>query len=525
MGDLSLERKRRSTARLIASGSVLRATNLASQILVAFFLTPFVIHHLGDRMYGLWALIGTFIGYYGLLDLGLASAVSRYISRALGKGDREECGKVFSAALELYLALGAVVIALSAVLAFLSPFFAQTRQDAALFWKIILILGFSVALSFPVNVFGGLLSAELRMDSVALTEILTQVLRTSLIVAVLLGGGKVLALAWVAFLSNVPRVAAYVTIARRQCPWLRFHVQPLFGESTKIMFSYGVFALVAQLSDQLRFNADSLVITAFVGLAAVTHFRIAALMVSCFMNLMIGLVGTIQPWFSRMDAIGDYRAIKARFLFALKLSVGAANFVGFGFIFWGNPLIQRWMGPSYQDAYPCLVVLTLGYVAALTQGPSTILLYAISKHRFFAFMNLAEGIANLVLSIWLVKSLGIFGVALGTFIPMLVTKLIVQPLYVCRVSFVPYGEYMRELTRSLVLAGVALIVPGLISARFATANYYSLMAVALSSVVCYGPVIWFLLLTKEERVILAGAVLPSWVTRGNQPVLSAGSAR
>jgi O-antigen/teichoic acid export membrane protein len=275
----------------------------------------------------------------------------------------------------------------------------------------------------------------------------------------------------------------------------------------------------------LRFNADSFVITAFVGLAAVTHFRIAALMVSSFMNLMVGLIGTIQPWFSRMDAIGDYGAIKTKFLFAIKLSLCIASFVGFGFIVWGKPFIHRWMGSSYLDGYPCLVVLTFGYIAGLGQGPSTILLYAISKHKFFALMNLAEGIANLLLSLWLVKSLGIFGVAVGTAIPMVVSKLIVQPLYVCRVSFVPYGEYVREIASSVVVIVVALVVPGLISARFAAANYYSLIAVALSSLVCYVPVIYLLLLTNAERAIVRGIVLPRRAARGYHSVFSAGGAR
>src|SRR5215469_2806813 len=117
MVNVNLEPTRRSTAKLLASGSALRAVNLAAQIVVAFFLTPFVIHRLGDRMYGLWALVGTFIGYYGLLDLGLGNAVSRYTARALGKGDLEECGRVFSAALQLYVALGFLVVAVSMVLA------------------------------------------------------------------------------------------------------------------------------------------------------------------------------------------------------------------------------------------------------------------------------------------------------------------------------------------------------------------------------------------------------------------------
>src|SRR5215475_1017580 len=137
MVNLNSELRRRSTARLLASGSALRVANLATQIVVAFFLTPFVIHCLGDRMYGFWSLVGTFIGYYGLLDLGLGGAVSVYLSRALGKGDQEECRSVFSAAMQLYVVLGVVVLAVSVVLAFLAPLFTRNPQDAALFWKII----------------------------------------------------------------------------------------------------------------------------------------------------------------------------------------------------------------------------------------------------------------------------------------------------------------------------------------------------------------------------------------------------
>src|SRR5215475_204227 len=250
MVDLNSELKRRSTARLLASGSALRVANLAAQIVVAFFLTPFLIHCLGDRMYGFWTFVWTFIGYYGLLELGLGSAVNCYIARALGKADREECQRLFSTALELYVALGAVVLSVSLVVAFLSPLFTGSPQDAALFRKVILILGSSVALSFPVSVYGGLLGAELRADFLSLTEILIQLLRTGLVVAVLIGGGKVLALAWVTFFCNLPRMVAYVALARKQCPWLRFSMQPWLGKSTNTLFSYGVFASISQLSDQ-----------------------------------------------------------------------------------------------------------------------------------------------------------------------------------------------------------------------------------------------------------------------------------
>lgn len=514
-----------STTKLIASGSTLRVINFAAGVIVAFFLTPFIIHSLGDRMYGFWTLAAAFVGYYGLMDLGLGAAVSRYMAGAAGKKDQEEYSIVYSTALQLYSVLGVLVLVISVAIAFLTPLFTHNAQDGALFRDVILILGGSFALSFPVRAYGGLLSAELRFDAVAVVNILTLLLRTLLVVVVLLAGYKLLALAWVTFFCSLPSAAAYVLLARKQCPEVRFQPQPWFGRWTKRLFSYGFFALVAQLSDQLRVNADAFVITAFVGLAAVTHFRIAGLMVVYFAVLMNALVGAIQPWFSRMDGAGDQKGIERTFLFSTKLAIAVAGFVGFGFVAWGKPFIQRWVGPSYLDAYPCLVVLALAYVVALGQCPSRFFLFSISKHRVFALINVVDGVANLALSLWLVRTMGIFGVALGTFIPEVLVKLIAQPLYVCHVSPVPYGRYMRELGRSALIVGAALVVPSIISLRLAAPNYPSLVLVALASFVCYAIVVGLFQFTQQEREALWRTVFSIRRAAGYRAVLSGGDAR
>lgn len=515
----------RSTATLVVSGSVLRVIRIAVGVVVAFFLTPFVIHTLGDQMYGFWTLVGTFVGYYTLMDLGLSVAVSRHIAGALGKGDREEYSKVFSTSLQLYLFLGLVVLAITGIIAFLVPFIVQNSPDSALFREVILIMGSSVALSFPAKVFQGLLYAELRLDAVAVIDISILLLRTALIVCVLLSGYRILALAWVTLFCVLPNMAAFVVLTRKQCPWLRFSPQPWLGQWTKRLFSYGAFVLIGNVSNQLRFGVDAFVITAFVSLAAVTHFRIAGLMASYFMTLMIGLMSTIQPWFSRKDGAGDYEAIRKAFFFSTKISICAACFVGFGFIMWGKPFIQRWMGSSYLDAYPCLVVLALGYTLALAQYPSISLMFGMAKHKGLALINTIEGIANLALSLWLVRSMGIFGVALGTFIPMVLVKLVVQPLYFCHVTPIRYSQYMRELGRSGLVVGGALVIPCIISARFVRADYLSLAAVTAVSLACYAFVVGILGFNKQERDTLWHTLFPSRRVPGFATVVSEGDAR
>jgi O-antigen/teichoic acid export membrane protein len=59
-----------------------------------FFVAPFIVHSLGDSGYGAWVLLGSLVGYLGLLDLGVRGAVMRFVSRLHAAGDHEGAGRV-----------------------------------------------------------------------------------------------------------------------------------------------------------------------------------------------------------------------------------------------------------------------------------------------------------------------------------------------------------------------------------------------------------------------------------------------
>ena len=71
---------------------------------------PFIVHHLGDRVYGFWSLATAFVGYYNLLDLGLSSAISQYMCIAIGQKNHNECRVVFNTALRLQLLIGGAAL-------------------------------------------------------------------------------------------------------------------------------------------------------------------------------------------------------------------------------------------------------------------------------------------------------------------------------------------------------------------------------------------------------------------------------
>lgn len=436
-------------ARQLTSGSALRVMSFSATAIVSLAITPLVVHSLGDRLYGFWALVSTFIGYYGLLDLGMSTAVSQHIALDLGRGDHQRCNAVINDSLRILLGIGALALLASVALSVLAPAICATPADALLFRKVILILGMSVAVSFPARAFTGALTANLQYSLISVLDMLSLLLRTVFIILALRAGYRLVALAWITLLSNLPSIALQIYFTRRALPWLQLRPSHKLSSVSKSLFSYSTFAFVTQVSDRLRYQADPVVITLFIGLVALSHYRIASLLAEQFILLVVAVVGVFQPLFTKLHGQGDEPGLGRAFLFATKVSVCVSTLVCFGMIAWGKPFIYRWMGPSYVDAYPPLVVLASATTFALWQTPSVDMFYSIAMHRYYAYINVAEGVLNLAFSLILVRRLGVLGVALGTFCAMGIMRLIIQPVVLCRVAKFPYPAYLRTFLSSV----------------------------------------------------------------------------
>jgi O-antigen/teichoic acid export membrane protein len=483
----------------LLSGAVLRSINFIFSAVSSFLLMPFIVHHLGDRLYGFWSLAATFIGYYGLLDFGLSSAVSQYICIAIGKKNHQECQSVFNAALRIQGLLGCVALLVTAAIAAAAPWLCRSPADASLFWKVIAILGVNVAIGFPFKAYGGLLDAELRFEIQSVLSLLGIALRTGLTVLAVVMGGGVLALAWANLVASLPVIVLQVWFGRRVAPWARIDHSRLDPRRAKSFFSYSIYTFLSIIGDIFRFQLDSLVTAAIIGLAAVTHYRVASVFTKYYIDAIASIISLIQPVLSRLHGAEDRAGLIKVFFFATKVSLCSSMFIGVSLICWGKPLIARWMGLSYGDAYGPLVVLSLAVLLDVAQCPSISLLYATFNHRFYTYLNGAEGVINLVFSVILARSFGLLGVALGTLIGAFVVRVIAQPLWVCKAAGLQYREYMKFLGGMLIRCSLAMAGAIATSAWGLRPSYAWLVASAVCATVAYGLGAYFLVFNKGDR--------------------------
>src|SRR5579863_418008 len=83
---------------------------LAVNIAVGFFISPVILHHLGDEAFGLWVLIFSLTGYYGIFDFGIRSSLIRYVSKFQAVDDKEQLARLVNTSLFTYSCLGLVLV-------------------------------------------------------------------------------------------------------------------------------------------------------------------------------------------------------------------------------------------------------------------------------------------------------------------------------------------------------------------------------------------------------------------------------
>lgn len=483
----------------LIKGSFLRVSNLLVTIVVTFFMMPFVIRSLGDRWYGLWILVGTFVGYYGFFDLGLSSAIQRFVSRALGEGDNTGMSRVFNTCLVMFIIAGLLSLVISIVVAAISPAFIDDPTDIHIFRVVIMLIGLDMALSFPVRAFEGFLYANVRFDVVNIIEISKLLTRTAFIVVFLLRGHGIIALALITLSVDIVSYLCVALYVRRSFPGISVDITQFERGRIRQLFSYSIYSFLSNVANKLRFHVDSFVITGFLGLSFVTHYNIGARISMYYMLLITSATALMMPVFSRLEGMGDYEQIRDKFVFVSKLNAIFSVFIGGSILIYGKAFITRWMGSAYLDSFHVLLVLIIGLVFNTIQITSVTLLYSLSKHKLYSVIVMAEGAANLLLSLLLVRRYGIIGVAMGTTIPMLVTSLFIVPVYANRVISLDISRYIKAVLGGILLGAALHFGSWLLVRDLMLDSYRRILMLGIATSAVYLAVNMFVLLDRDER--------------------------
>jgi len=436
-----------TTVQLLMRSSFARTLVAILGMIIAFNLMPFMVHGLGDKWYGIWAIISGIVGYYYLMDFGLASAVTRYVTLYTAKNDYRSANVIINTSFVIYSALAAVLVIVTMLIAVCAGQFASRPEDVPVIRGVVVLMGLSLALEFPFKACSGIIGAHLRYDLLSYSHAVILLANAGATVFFLKKGYGILALAVVCFVGAQLSNIIYFLISRYLFKELAFGRQFVEKDKIRTLWNYSVWTFIVQTADQLRGRVGSVVIGFVFSAELVTHYYIGARFAEYLVHLILKATNIITPIFTKYHATSSYDELRDKIILLTKINAVLAMFGGGLIILLGKAFIWRWVGESYVDAYPVLVFLTIAGICEVVSTPVNNALYAIAKHQILGVTSTVEGLSCLLITIGLVYTMGITGAAIGTVVPMVLNRLIITPYLTCRaISLSPWRYYSSILT-------------------------------------------------------------------------------
>jgi O-antigen/teichoic acid export membrane protein len=479
---------------------------------VGFLLTPFVVHSLGETRYGVWTLVVGITGYYGLLDLGVGSGMTQYLTRYLAAKDIDKLNTSASTGFAALSGIGFLVFVGSLVIAFSASwlFRIQAASPGEVTW-VLVITGTSVAVQFVFFTYSAVFTAVQRFDLSNGIGISTRILSAVATVICLSAGYGLVGLSLVVAGTNLIDYLIRWRVALRLLPDMKISLKLANRESFREVMAFGTWNFVNASSGRLISYTDALVIAAFMPVAAVAPFAIAANLRSYFDEIFVRAGFVFFPAVTELDARGDQAGLRQLYLVSSKLMLLGSIVFGSVGIFSARDFFRLWVGSSYAEptGYPSVAtifyLLLVGSMITVPQRIGYQVLLGTRRVKLLALLFAAEGVTNLVMSLVLVRNYGLIGVALGTLVPAILFQSFLQPVLVCQFLQITASIYCREVLLRPTLAALAvaaLVIPFELVTH--TRDWLTLLFNVALTLATAGSFALLIGLNKTERDLLLG---------------------
>lgn len=354
-----------TNSRLLARNTLLNLVGRFLPAAAALVCIPPILRALGPDRFGILMLALTFVGYFGVLDLGLPRALTQAVSQRIGEGREDEAPTVVWTGLSILLVLSALGVMISAALTpriIHSVLNVPTRiEDEA-------IAAFYVlALSIPFVILNaalcGTLGAYQRFDLVN---------RLSIPMGIATYVGPLLILPWIDSLVAVMallllmRAASCVCLSAmclRVIPGLRRGLR-LDGTAARRLMTFGGWVTLSSVMTPLMTSIDRFIIGSLLSVTAVTFYAAPYEMVTRMWMVPIAFISVLAPAFTvQMASRGGklsmlfQRALIYLFFILFPLTVAILVFAREGLVIWlgrgfadHSMRLLQYLAPAFSSA-------------------------------------------------------------------------------------------------------------------------------------------------------------------------------
>lgn len=445
----------------LKAGAILSYVSIGLNNIVGLLYTPFMLRMLGQNEYGLYSLVASVVSYLTVLDLGFANAIVRYTAKFRAEGKIREQYELFGMFLILYTGIGIVAFLLGLGIYFNVDRLFDTTMTVADLGKIrvmMLLMCFNLAFTFPMSIWGAIITAYEDFVFQKLVNIARIVLNPLVMVALLLLGYKAIAMVVVITLFNVLTLCINA--------WYCFHkirIKVCFGRFRwgflREISVYSLWIFLDAIVSRFYSSVGQIVLGIYRGASAVAIYALAIQLKSLFTSFSTALNSVLLP---KMTALaskeGSEKEISDLFIRISRLQYFVMSFILVGFIIFGKEFIILWGGEEYVQTYYVSLIILIPFSIDLISNVGITVLQAKNKLRYRSIPMIVGSMIGFILAFPFTDRFGIYGCAWAISISIFLSNALASNIVFYKIGKIDILRYWKEVVSMLWLPVLAIAI-------------------------------------------------------------------
>lgn len=320
-----------------------------------------VLQTLGVEDYGINAVVGGVIGMFGVIQVCMIGATSRFITYELGRGDERRLKDTFSTTLTLHIIIALVLFVILETIGLWMVNYKLVIPDGRMFAANCIYQFSIVSLMFGVTQtpYSSAIVAHEKMDVYAYFDILNTVLKLVIIYLLLIGNmDKLILYGLLTFCVSTLIMVLNRVYCLRHFPETHYHF--IWDKSLiKPIFAFSGWDILGNVAVMARGEGITILINLFFGTALNAAAGIANTVTGAVGGFSANIIMAIKPQIIKRYADGEYEAMVKlahegtvlSFILMTLLTIPLMSEIHF--------VLNLWLGivPDYACVFTNLVLL------------------------------------------------------------------------------------------------------------------------------------------------------------------------
>ena len=488
----------------IKNGVILSYLLIFINMMYGLLITPFILKYVGTVDYGVYKSVSSLGATLAVLDLGLGSTMTRYMSKYNAENDRESASNFAAMVIIQFFVLGGVIVLVGVGFVFsLETIYTDTFSPASMILarKLLAFLLLNMVLRLFENLLIGIANGYEHFtlsNGVRMAAMLSKIMLILGALPITRNIVAIVALETVITLIATATLIIYIVRKIGIVPRLKCWDKQLFRES----FGYTGLMFLQTLTVQFNGNVDNILIGARLGAASVTVYSVALQLFGMYETLSGTIANIMLPNISKRIAQGQ----AAEQLQGVVEKCGRMQFMILGaalggFVVLGQDFFTLWLGVGYQDSYYIALMLMIPVTFTMMQNVALSILRARNKMVYRTVTLLISCLINIMISVVAMRHIGYWGTALGTVASIVFNLIFMNTYYHVKLDFkilTLFAHILRGIAPCAITATAVLYCAHL---SF-HGTWLSFVANAVLYLVVYAGLLLCWGLGKEEKYLL-----------------------